>query len=137
MFKLCFFFSVELEEEMAQSLQSRLMVMEERARIAEEEIKEISSKKIDVSKKINEMRTTRVLIEYELRSEQCNLLEMNISALDADGDHCGFLEPFEEKIKSLKKKIDVIDRELNALKEEEKSLDEDLENALGSHFVVI
>jgi len=47
---------------MAQSLESRLMIMKERARIAEEEVKEISSKKMDVRKKINELLGTRLVI---------------------------------------------------------------------------
>ena len=122
---------------MAQSLESRLIIMKERARIAEEEVKEISSKKMDVSKKINELRGTRLVIEYDLRSEQCRLLEMNISALDEEGDHCGLIESVEKKVKSLEKKMDVIDSQLRALKEEEKSLAQDLEYALGSHFVVV
>lgn len=112
--------------------------MEERARITEEEVKEITLKKVDLQKRIKETAGRRVVIEYDLRSEQCNLIEMNLSALETDEeDFSGIMKPVEEKIKSLEKKMNVIESELMALKGEEKSLVQDLEDAQGSHVGIV
>jgi len=112
--------------------------MEERARIAEEEVKEISSKKMNVQKRIHEIERRRAMIEY-LRSQQCNnLLEMNLSAPNVEVDFDGiFTEPVEEKVNCLENEMKVIDGQLGALKEEEKSLSQDLEFAQESHFGVV
>ncbi len=121
-----------------QLLESRLKAMEERARIAEEEVKEITLKKVDLQKRIKEIAARKVVIEYDLRSEQCNLIEMNLSALETeDEDYSGIMEPVEEKIKSFEKKMNVIESELMALKEEEKSVVIDLEDAQTSHIGVV
>ena len=111
--------------------------MEERARIAEEELEEISSKKMNVQKRFDEIERRRTLIEY-LRSQQCNLLEMNLSAPDAEVDFGGiFTEPVEDKVNCLETEMKVIDGQLGALKEEEKCLDQDIEYAQESHFGVV
>lgn len=103
--------------------------MEEGARITDEEMKAISTKKMDLEKKIKEMAGVRMLTEYDLRLEQCNLLEMSISALDAEEDRSALMEPVEQKIKSLEKKIEVLDSELGALKEKESNLAKELQDA--------
>ena len=108
--------------------------MEERAHIAKEEVTQILSRKMDLQKKINEMRGSRVLIEYDLRLEQCSLLEMSISALDEGEDHNALTEPVDEKVKSLQEKMDVIDGQLEVLKGEEDSLAQDLDYAYDSHL---
>jgi len=112
--------------------------MEERARIAEEEVKEISSKKVDVQRKIDEIEGRRALIEFNLRTQQCNLLEMGLSALEAEEEPSEMLmKPLEEKVKYLEGGMDVLDIELKALKEEEKSLAQDVEEAQSSHFAIV
>ena len=111
--------------------------MKQKERIAEKEVKEISSKKMDVQKIIEDIVGRRALIEYDLRSEQCNLLEMSLSALDDEEDHSGIMEPMEEKIKSLEDEISVIDRELFAMKEEEKNLAQDLDDAQNSQLGIV
>lgn len=81
------------------------------------------------------MSGSRLVIEYALRrSEKCNLLEMSISELDAGKDLCGLTEPVEEKVKSLENIMDVVDSQLHALKEEEPSLAQDLEDAQSFWF---
>ena len=108
--------------------------MEDRERIAEREVKEITSKKMNVLKRIEEIAGRRALIEYDLRSQQCNL-EMGLSALDAEVEQSEMLmETLERKVKCLEEKMKLIDCELRALKEEEKSLSQDLEEAQSSHF---
>ena len=112
--------------------------MEERGRIAEEEVKEISSKKVDVQKKIDEIEGRRALIEYNLRTQQCNLLAMGLSALEAEEEPSEMLmKPLEEKVKYLEGAMDVLDIEIGALKEEEKSLAQDVEEAQSSHFGIV
>ena len=112
--------------------------MEERALIAEEKVNEISSKKMNLLKRIEEISGRRALIEFALRSQQYNLLEMGLSALDAEGEPSEMImRPLEGKVKSLEEEMKLIDGELGALKEEEKSLDEDVEEAKGSHFGIL
>ena len=110
-------------------LQTRLKIMEERARIAEEEMKEISSKKMDLQERIDEIERRRAMIEY-LRSHQCNPFEMNLSARNAE-------EPVEEQVNCLEDEMKVIDGQLNALIVEEKRLAQDLECAKDSHLGVV
>jgi len=109
--------------------------MGERARIAEEEVEEISSKKMNVQKRIDEIERRRAMIEY-LRSQQCNPLEMSLSALNVEDDGVS-MKSVEEKVKFVDDEMKLMDGQLNALKEEEKSLAQDLEYALESHFGVV
>jgi len=118
-------------------LQSRLKALKERARIIEEEVKDISSKQMDIQKRIIELAERKVPIEYDLRSEQCNLLELNLSLIESEDDNSGVIEPAEEKIKKLEEEMNTIDTELGTLKDEEKSLAQDLINAQGSHIGVV
>jgi len=112
--------------------------MEERARIINEEMKEISSKKMEVHKKIEEIEEKRELIECNLRSEQSDLKEMIISALESGEEPSEILkQSLEEEIKCLEDEIKLTDVELQALKEEGKSLDQNLEDARSSHFGVV
>ncbi len=105
-------------------LHIRLKTMEEKARIAEEEVKKISSKKMNVQKRIDEIERRRSLLQY-LRLPHCNPLEKRLSKLMAEEDDL-FMKPVEEKVKGLEDEIDclesemkVIDGQLGALKEEE------------------
>ena len=123
--------TVELEGAMIQSLRSRIMIMEESARTIGKQMTEILSKKTDLQKKINEMADSRVLIECDLRLERGCLLELII---DATEDHRGMLEPVEDKVKSLEKKLDLMDVKLDVLKQEEARLAQELKHAQNSHF---
>ena len=109
--------------------------MEERARIAEEEVKEISSKKMNVQKRIDEIEKRRTMVDY-LRLQHCNPLEMSLSALNVEDDGVS-MKPVEQKVKFVDDEMKLIDGQLNALKEEEKNLAEDLEFAQESHFGVV
>ena len=112
--------------------------MEEKARIINEEMKEISSKKMCVQKKIEEIEEKRGLIECNLRSEQSDLREMIISALKSGEEPSDILkQSLEEEIKCLEDQIKLTDVELQALTEEGKSLDINLEDAFSSHFGVV
>jgi len=126
------------EDGKIQLLQIRIKNTEERARIADEEVKEISSKKTDLQKKIVEIEGRRALIECNLQIEQCNLLEIRLSALKTKEEPSEILmQSSEEEVECLEDEMKVIDGELGALKEEEKSLDQNLENSRGSHFEVV
>lgn len=119
-------------------LQTRLKMMEERARITDERLKEISSKKISVKKRIYEVNVRRTMIERDLRSEQLNLLEMRVSAFKTGEEPSEILQiAAKEEINSLEKKLSELDGELRALEEEEKSLDQDLKDTQVSHVRVV
>jgi len=112
--------------------------MEEGARIAEEEVKDITSKNMNVQKRIQEIAARREMIEHNLRTQQCNLLEMGLSALEAEEEPSEMLmKPLEGKAKYLEGAMDVLDIEIGALKEEEKSLAQDVEEAQSSHFGIV
>jgi len=105
--------------------------MEERARIAGEEVKDISSKKMNVQKRIDEIEGRRALIEF-LQSRQSNLLER--SNVGKDGL---FIKPVKGKVNCLEDEMKLINGKLNALKEEEKSLAQDFKYAQESQFGVV
>jgi len=78
------------------------MVMEERAHIAEEEVTQILSRKMDLLQKVIEMAGRRLVIEYDLRLEQCSLLvlkgEEDSLAQDLDyayDSHLGVVQVIE------------------------------------------
>ena len=121
-----------------QLLEIRIRSTEERARILDEDVKEISSKKIDVQKKIDEKEGRMALIKYNLLLEQRSLLEMQLAAHETGEEPSEILkQSVEEEVESMEDEIKMIDGELQALKEEKKSLDQNLEDARGSHFRVI
>lgn len=121
-----------------QELQIRKNTLEGRARIAEDKVKEISSKKMAVQKKIEEIPGRRALVECNLRIEQCTLLEMRFSEIETGEEPSEILErAVEEEVKSLEGELDVIHGELRALKEEKKVLIRDLKDAKGSHFGIV
>ena len=69
--------------------------------------------------------------------EQRNLLEMQLTAFDTGEEPSEFLkQTVEEMVESLENERDEVDGELRALKEGGKSLDQNLEDARGSHFQV-
>ncbi len=113
------------------------MVIEDKARIAEEVVTQILSKKADLQKKIHEMVGSRVFVEYDLRTERCRLLEMIISAHDGAEDHRGLVERVEDTVKSKEKKLDLVDGKLYALKHEEARLAQELKCAQDSHFGIV
>jgi len=110
--------------------------MKEKARIAEEEVKEISSKKVNVQKRINEIERRRSLMQY-LRLQHCNPPENNLSDVLIVEENGIFMEPVGEKVNCSEDDINLIDGQLNSLKEEEKNLAEDVEYAQESHFGVV
>ena len=109
--------------------------MEERVRIAEEDVEKISSKKMNVQKRIDETERRRSLIEY-LQSQQSNPPEKNLSVLIAEEDGI-FMKPVGVKVNGLEDEMEHIDGQLNSLKEEEKRLARYLEYAQESHFGVV
>ena len=135
--KIIFVTVDEPEDGKIQSLQDRIIVMQEKARIAEEEVKQVLSKRTNVEKGISEETGRRLAIELDLRLEERNLLEMRIFAHDAEEDYTGLMETVERKVGSLKKKMDAVDGQLISLKGEKKSLDYDLEWSRASHFGVV
>ncbi len=111
--------------------------MKEKARSAEGEMDAIFSKKVEIRNKINKMNGTRVYEELNLRFQQRTLLEICISAHDAGEDHRTFTQSMVEQVRMLENDMDELDRQLDALNEEEKSLAEELEFAQGSHLGVV
>ena len=57
-------------------LRIRNKAMKEKARVVNEEAKDISSKQRDVQKIIRKRNARKAMVEFILRSEQCNLIEL-------------------------------------------------------------
>ena len=57
-------------------LRIRNKAMKEKARVVNEEVKDISSKQRDVQKIIRKRNARKAMVEFILRSEQCNLIEL-------------------------------------------------------------
>ena len=116
-------------------LQIQINSVEERVRIAKDKVKQISSKKMDVQKQIEDILGRRALIECNLQIEQCNLFELGLSELETGEEPSEMLkQSVEEEVKNYEGQMDVID---GALKEEEWSLDQNLKDARSSHVGVV
>lgn len=126
--------SIEREEKI-KLMSSRVKFMEEKARIADEELKNIRLKKDCVSSKIKEIFGKKVETECDLRTRQCDALELKLSLLEttemeADQNN---LASVEETIKRLECRVNAMENELRNLRNEEECLTEDWEDAERSY----
>ena len=93
---------------------------------------------MDVQKRIDEIPGRMALINCNLLLELRNLLGKLLAAHEAGEEPSEILkQSVEEKVKSLKNERDVVEGELQALKEEAKNLDQNLEDARSSHFQIV
>ncbi len=93
-----------------QLLEIRIRSTEERARILDEDVKEISSKKIDVQKKIDAMERRMALNKYNLLLEQRSLLEMELAAHETGEEPSEILkQSLEEEVESMEEYVWSVD----------------------------
>ena len=143
-----FFNAVEIEEEAPQcnvqllrlnkeqeakliDLQSRIQVMQTKVITAQKELEEISSKKRGVFDKMKEIATKKMKIEYDLRTRQCEALELNIMSLDDEAVQNDVMLA-EYSVTCLEDEMKMFEDELNCLREHDLNLAEDIEEAEGS-----
>lgn len=123
------------EEKEIHLLRTRIGVMKEKVHKADREQKTISSKKNEVKKKIAEIATRKALVEINLRTQQCEAIEMSLIALDSEDMDTDQIELTSgEQIKALEDELKGMDDVLLVLQEEEESFTEDLETAEGSYL---
>ena len=99
-----------ISEGRSKSLRFRVEVMENKVRIADEELRHLSCKKNDATEKIQEITAQKEKMEKDVRAEECEPLEL------------------AEKMNQLNK----LEGELLTLREEEENLYEELGIAEGS-----
>ena len=116
-------------------LQSRIQVMQMKVATAQEETEEASSKKRDVFDKLNEIAAKKVKIEYHLRAQQCEALELNIMSLDNEAGHNDVVLA-EYSAMCLEDEMKMFEDELQSLREQDANLIEDVEEAESSFIGV-
>lgn len=123
------------EEKQIHLLRIRIGAMKEKVHKADSELKTVSSKMNDVKKRIAEIATRKALVEINLRTRQCEALEMSLMALDSEDMDTEQIElTSSEQIKALEDELKGMDDVLLVLREEEESFAEDLETAEGSYL---
>lgn len=121
------------EEKKVHLLEIRVGAMKEKVERADEDLQAISSKKDDVQKKIAEIVCSKTLVEYNLRTQQCEALKMSLSALDSDEIDLDHQTEFGgEEIKKLEDELKQMDDDLSALKEEQENLETAQESHVGA-----
>ncbi len=116
-------------------LQSRIQVMQKKVITAQKELEEASTKKRNVFDKIKEIAAKKVKIEYDLRAQQCEALELNIMSLDDEAGHNDVVLA-EYSAMCLEDEMKVFEDELQSLRKQDAILIEDVEVAEGSFIGV-
>ncbi len=114
-------------------MRKRVTAMEKKVFDVDLELKELTEKKNETRKRMDQLAERKVVVEYELRTLQCEAIESNLLALDSkETDQKGAIL-VEERIKTLENELNGMEDLLQTLREEEKNLIEDVEVANGSH----
>ena len=98
---------------------------------AQKELEEISSKKRGVFDKMKEIATKKMKIEYDLRTRQCEALELSIMSLDNEAGHNAVVLA-EYSVMCLEDEMKMFEDELQSLREQDTNLVEDVEEAESS-----
>jgi len=120
---------MELEEKM-QSLRKRVETAEKNEQITEKMLKDLLLNKEEVEDQKKETTIKKMKLEFELRSEQCKALELDLIDPDAvEEDHQERVALVQMKIESLGEELEVIEKELVSLDEQDEAITEDLVDA--------
>ncbi len=113
--------------------------MEEKARIADGELKRIKLDKDSCQNKISEMTRKKTETEFDLRKKQCEAVKLSMSLLDCceTEGKADTLSSLEEMIKQLEGVIEGMNFQLEALGKEETDLSENIEDARNSYHGII
>lgn len=115
--------------------------MEEKARIADEELKKVLCDKDIWKKKIIQKAREKLEAEIDLRTNQCKAIELKLSLHDVDCDEIeekkNCLSSVEETIKTLEGIVAGMGIELQAIGKEEADLSEEVEDAERSYFGIM
>lgn len=126
--------NVESREDLHDRIQlllTRVEAMKDRVRNAEEELREVSSRKEFLGKKIKEANSKKIHAEFNLRTLQCEALKQTLTSMESqleEPDQHDSTED-ESKIQQLEKEVHQIVNQLHALRETEKRLVEEVEDA--------
>ena len=119
----------ELEEK-KKSLLKRVETAKKNQKIAEQMLKALLLNKKQVEEQKRETSIQKMRIEFELRVEQCNALELDMIDPDAvEEDHQERVALVQKKVKSLEQQLGEIENELAELVEQDEAITEDIEDA--------
>lgn len=119
-------------------LQNRVKFMEEKARIADGELKKIKLDKDSCQTKISEITRKKTETEFDLRMKQCDAFKLNKS-LDCQETESkeDNLSSLKEMIKKLEEVVEGMNFQLEALGKEEADLSDNVEDAENSYNGII
>ena len=113
--------------------------MEEKAQIADGELKRIKLDMDSCQKKISEMTRKKTETEFDLRKKQCEAVKLSMSLLDCceTEGKADTLSSLEEMIKQREGVIEGMNFQLEALGKEETDLSENIKDARNSYHGII
>jgi len=126
--------NVESREDLHDRIQlllTKVEGMKDKVRSAEEELREVSSRKEIIGKKIKETNSKKIHAEFNLRTLQCEALKQTLTSMESqlkEPDQHDSTED-EVKIQQLEKEVHQNGNQLQALREAEKRLVEEVEDA--------
>lgn len=126
--------NVESREDLHDRIQlllTRVEGMKDKVRNAEEELREVSSRKEIIGKKIKETNSKKIYAEFNLRTLQCEALKQTLTSMESQLEEPDQHDSTEDegKIQQLEKEVHQIVNQLQALREAEKRLAEEVEDA--------
>jgi len=120
---------MELEEK-TQSLRKRVETAKKDEQFKEKMLKDLLLNKEEVEEQKKETKIKKMKLEFELRTEQCKALKLDMIEPDAvEKDHQERVALAKKKVKSLEEGVREIEKELAQLAEQEEAITEDLVDA--------
>ena len=116
-------------------LQNRIQVMKKRVEVAQKELGNVSLKKRNIREKMNEYSSQKTKVEHDLRTKQCEALELNIMSLDDESVQNDVVLA-EYSVTCLENEMKMFEDELQSLREQDANLIEDVEEAESSFIGV-
>lgn len=118
-----------------QAVQSRVEVMKEKVRAAQEEVDSALAKKEDIRTRMKEAVSFKVRAEIAVRTHQCRALQIRLSALEARDDPDRQLKAEEElaevelNVRNAEEEVDRAEGVLQSLRQEADGLEMEVEEA--------
>ena len=123
---------MELEKK-TQSLRKRVETAKKGEQITEQMLKDLLLNKEEVEQQKATIK--KMKLEYELRVEQCKALELDLIEPNAvEGDHQERVASVKKKVQALEEELGEIKEELVAMEEQEEAIAEDLVEAEESYM---
>lgn len=118
-----------------EALQNRVEKMKEKVRVSAEEIEKLSAEKEALERRVKEVVGEKMKAEFSFRTAQCQVLELRLKFYNSVHNEEGerVIAEAEKRASRCETELGQMEVELDALKEEEGSLTEQLDEAKESH----